>query len=225
MSEHEPAGYGSDAVATPPPEATDRFPWPPAEDESIVSAFSRTWQGASLRPRDFFARMPEHDSLGAAVIYYLAIGIAAAGAMLFFRMIMGPPDDGTASLLTELGLVGGWNPLVDFLFSPIMLLLSLFVSAGVTHVLLLLFRGATRSYTFTTRVFAFAYSPQILGIVPYVGTVIGFIWMVGVAIIGLSAGHRTTTGRAAAAVLVPLFVAFTFVAIAAFIAAAMSVAV
>jgi hypothetical protein len=64
------------------------------------------------------------------------------------------------------------------------------------------------------RVFAYAYSPQLLGVIPVAGVIAGFVWMVVVAIAGLSAAHRTSTGRAAAAVLIPLSIGMMFVALA-----------
>jgi hypothetical protein len=168
--------------------------------------------------------MPERGGLGAAVIYYLIIGIITAGAMLFFDLTIGPLDLDDDGVLGQLGVTGGdTQPLVDFLLSPIMLLFSLFVSAGVTHLMLLLFAGIQRPYSTTARVFAYAYSPQLLGIIPYLGSVIGFFWMVVVAIIGLSAAHRITTGRAALAVLLPLIVAAVFIGMALLVFGAMFV--
>lgn len=193
------------------------FPWPPREDESIPAAFAETWKGSALRPRSFFAALPERASLLPALAYYLPIGIAVSGAELFwgtFRETAAPERDvviGTAAF-------EGMTPLVGFLLSPVVLLLSLFISAGITHLLLRLFGGASRGVNATTRIFAFSYSPLILGIVPVVGSVVGYVWMVVVAVIGLREGHRTTTGRAAAAVLIPVAIAIVFLAIAALIA-------
>ena len=227
MSDNEPSVNGSDAVPPPAPEEqvdTGSFPWPPAENDSVIEAFAATWKGASLQPRQFFARMPEQGGFGAAIIYYLVIGILAAGAMLFFRLAFGPLEMDERGILEQLGFMGNDEPLVDFLLSPVTLLASIFISASVTYLMLLLFAGISRQFKVTVRVFAYAYSPQILGIIPYLGSFVGFIWMVIVAIAGLSAAHRISTGRAALAVLIPLFVAFVFMAIAFFVAASMLIA-
>jgi hypothetical protein len=197
---------------------SDPFPWPPAEGESILSAFGRTWRGAALEPTRFFAAMPEHGSIRTALIYYLPIGIAVAGANLFWTLVRGVADVEQDAVLGEMPMGGALSPLFEFLFSPVILLVSLFVAAGVTHLLLRVLGGARRDYGFTTRVFAFAYSPQLLGVVPVAGAVVGFIWMVGVSIIGLREGHGTTTGRAAAAVLIPVSIALVLLALMAFLA-------
>jgi hypothetical protein len=187
----------------------DPFPWPPREGDSLPDAWGRTWAGASLAPRRFFTAMPASGSLGPAILYYLSIGIAVAGAQLFWAMIRGP-DTADDAIVT----VGPWDPLVDFLMSPLYLMLSLFVAAGVVHVLLRLMGGAGGDYRRTLRVFAFAYSPQILGVIPVAGVVVGFVWMVIVAIVGVREAHDTTTARSAVAILIPLLIALAFVIVA-----------
>lgn len=200
-----------DPHRAPDPASNDSaaFPWPPAAGESVIDAWGRTWSGSALGPRRFFAALPPVGSLGAAVLYYLSIGIPVAGVQLFWSMIRG--SEGATAGAAGLG---EWGPLAEFLISPVYLLVSLFLSAGVVHLLLKLFGGATGDYRLTTRVFAYSYSPQILGIVPVAGTIAGFIWMVVIAIIGVREAHRTTTGRVAAAILIPLLIALAFVAVA-----------
>ncbi|HEX6306846.1 MAG TPA: YIP1 family protein [Longimicrobiales bacterium] len=198
-----------EAAEPPPGETAEPFPWPPPRGEGVIASWGRTWRGASLRPARFFGALPSHTPHGPALLYYLSIGIPVAGANLFWRMIGLTVPAGTASAL---GMAGAWGPLIDFLTSPLTLLLTLYLAAGVTHLMLLLFGGAGGGAGTTARVFAYAYSPQLLGIVPVAGTIVGFVWMVVVAIIGLRAAHRTTTLRAGAAVLIPvaigMFIAF-----------------
>jgi hypothetical protein len=230
---HDDPPRGEPEAYDPPPPATDRlpphddgpwfdhdaeprFPWPPGPDDSVLAAFVRTWQGASLRPAPFFRAMPDRASLGAALLYYLPLGILVAGADLFWRTVR----DSTPEEHAVLGAASSIPPIVSFLLSPLILLLSLFIAAGVTHLLLKAFGGASRDLVVTTRVFAFAYSPQLLGVVPVIGTVTGFIWMVFVGIIGVREAHDTTTGRATAAVLIPVVIGLIFFFIAMFLAAA-----
>lgn len=189
------------------------FPWPPREGDSIISAFGRTWHGASLAPSSFYARLPERGSLGAALLYYLPIGIAVAGVQLFWSMLSGAGESAREITAGSVDSALAMSPLVDFLLSPLYLLASLFLSAAFVHGLLKLLGGASRDYRYTVRLFCFTYSPQILAVVPVVGTFIGFAWMVVVAILGVRAGHRTSTGRAAVAVLVPVTIALVFVAL------------
>jgi hypothetical protein len=201
------------------PEPHASFPWPPATGQSAITAFADTWRGAALTPRRFFRALPEEGSIGAALLYYLPLGIAVAGVNLFWALLSGGIETEQDAVLGRLELGRGVSPILEFLFAPVILLASIFIAAGVTHLLLRLFGGANRDFGFTTRVFAFAYSPQILAVVPVVGTIAGFVWMVVVAVIGLKEGHRTSLGRVLAAVLIPVAIALVFIAIAAFIAA------
>lgn len=199
-----------------------RFPWPPAEHDSILGAFADTWRGSALEPRRFFAALPPHRSIGPALLYYLPLGIAVAGAGLFWRLIGGGLGD--MGPLSDLGIEGSsMSPLIEFLTSPLVLLLSLFVSAGVTHLMLKMIGAPRRDVGTTVRVFAYAYSPQILGVIPWLGQVVGGVWMVVLAIIGLREAHRTTTMKAALAVLIPLAIALFFIFAAMLILATTSV--
>lgn len=207
----QPGEHSPDPFASPPDDdGPPGFPWPPADDESVPGALAATWQGASLRPATFFRAMPARGSLGAALLYYLPIGILVAGADLFWTTVRGGASDADIVLDSAPSL----PPLVSFLLSPVLLIASLFVAAGATHILLRIVGGANRDFAFTTRLFAFAYSPQILGVVPAVGVVVGFVWMVVIAIIGIREGHGTSTARAAAAVLIPVFIGLAFLAVA-----------
>lgn len=193
-------------------EAPREFPWPPREDEPILGAFGETWKGASLEPTAFFSRMPRASGTGGALIYYLAIGVLVAGATLFWQSVGGGAFQPGA--IEELGLGEDDNPLVSFLLSPVFLLLGLALAGGVTHVMLLLVGGATHGFATTLRVLCYAYSPQILGVIPVAGTVVGTIWMLVVAIIGLRSAHETETWRPVLAVLLPFLLLVTLLVFA-----------
>jgi hypothetical protein len=215
VTEYDPAEYERTGDAAEPTEieldpVPAEFPWPPAPGESAITAWGRTWRGAALEPSRFFAALPTHASLGAAVLYYLTIGIPVAGAALFWSMLRDALGMERSARMGALDALGPWAPLIEFLLSPILLLVSLFLAAGVTHLMLKILGAASRDYGTTTRVYAFAYSPQILGVIPWVGTFVGFVWMIVVSIIGLREAHNTSTARAAAAVLVPLAILFMF---------------
>jgi len=188
------------------------FPWPPRPEDSVLDGLIDTWRSATLRPASFFAVMPESGSLGAPVLYYLVIGILGAGLRLFWSMLL--PGADNAFLNDLLGSAVRANPLVDFLASPLYLLLSLFLAAGVTHLLLLALVPAHHRFGSTLRVFCFAYSPVLFGVVPFAGPVLAFFWMTVLAIVGLRVAHQTSAARAATAVLLPLVVALLFMATA-----------
>lgn len=203
-----------DAHGSAPDATGASFPWPPAEDASVAGAFVGTWQGATFQPTKFFRALPERASLGSALLYYLPLGIIIAGADLFWRIVRPPAEQPDSTLSTVAATEAAVHPLVWFLLSPLLLILSLFLSAAATHVVLKLFGGASRDYSMTTRVFSFAHSPMFFSVVPVIGAIIGFIWMVVAAIIGVREAHRTTIGRAVAAVLIPVIFALIVLGLA-----------
>lgn len=193
----EPWEYGDAAPETP------SFPWPPGDNDSIVARFGETWRSATFDPAAFFRRVPRDNGTGAAVLYYLVIGVLVAGATLFWESLTffsGPSGD----LAAELG-IQPMNPVVSFLLTPAVLLGMLFVSAAVTHMLLSLFDGVRHGFGTTVRTFAYAYSPGLFGVVPWIGGLVGSIWMLVLLIIGLREAHEVEGWKAAVAVLLPLF--------------------
>lgn len=178
------------------------FPWPPPEDGPILTAFGATWKGATFDPGAFFARTPREGGTGAAIVYYLAVGMLVAGAALFWDSMafLGTPSE--TSLAADLGL-RPLSPLVRFFLAPALLMVGLYVSAGVVHVLLLIFDGANHGFGTTVRVFSYAYSPAFFGVVPVLGPLVGSIWTVVLAIIGLREAHEAAAWKPAVAVLVP----------------------
>lgn len=179
------------------------FPWPPPEEGPVLASFGETWKGATLEPSSFFSRIPRERGTGAALLYYLIIVLLVAGATLFwesFSLFTGGFDDG--GMASELG-VEAINPLTSFLMTPAILLGMLFVAAGITHGLLRIFAAGRHGFSTTLRVFCYAYSPGLFGIVPLLGGLIGSVWMVVLLIIGLREAHATDGWKPAVAVLLP----------------------
>ncbi|HEY8485204.1 MAG TPA: YIP1 family protein [Longimicrobiales bacterium] len=199
----------------------DQFPWPPGPDDSILLAFFTTLKRSALSPTAFFRAMPVRGGLGAPVLFYLAIGFVVAVSSLFWksiRLLTFGPEDLTAFQALGLSASPGLLLLLEFLLSPLSLLLALFLGAGVTHLMLLIVGGAREGFEATTRALAFAYSPLVLAIVPMIGPIVGTIWATVNAIIGLREAHRTDTWRAVVAVLGPIAVVFFLVFFVAFVA-------
>ena len=148
--------------------------------------------------------MPREGNYGAVIAFYLVISVVAAGVQLFWHSVLPPFGFGAlAELMRERDSMR--SEVLSFLFSPVLALIVLYVVAGVAHVMLSLLRANKNGFETTTRVVAFSHGPALFVIVPYVGSVIGGIWTLVLAIIGFREAQETTTGKAAAAVLIPIF--------------------
>jgi hypothetical protein len=179
------------------------FPWPPGEGDPLLGRFGETWRSATFDPTSFFRRVPRQRGSGAAVLYYLVIVLLVACATLFWDSLAFF-SGGRGELAAELG-IQPVNPIVGFLLTPAVLLVMLFVAAAVTHMILSLFDGVQHGFGTTVRVFAYAYSPGLFGVVPWVGGLVGSIWMIVLLIIGLREAHETDGWKTAVAVLLPFF--------------------
>ena len=178
-----------------------RFPPPP--DAPLLDSVARAWKESVFTPGRFFPQLSREQPLGPSIWYYIALGIIASGITLFWRMVYP-----AAHLSYHLGRMSGGlqevQPLQDFLFAPLILIISLFISAGVVHLTLMILRGANSGFATTVRVFCFAYGAQLAVVIPFVGGLTAGIWSVVLAVIGLREAHATTTSRAVLALLLPL---------------------
>ena len=145
--------------------------------------------------------MPREFDFGWVFGYYIVIGVVAAGISLFWTMVFGP--SAFERLLMEQGQTS--NPIVDFLLSPLVVTVALFIITGIVHLFLMMFGGNKYGFGTSLRVFCFSIGPTLFEIVPFLGGAAGGIWSIVITVIGLREAHETSTGRAVAAVLVPVF--------------------
>lgn len=197
----------STAAAEPTP-----FPWPPASGEPVAEAAGRTWRESVFHPSTFFRAMPRGRGVGPALLYYVTLGILVEGIHLFWRFILGPRAFGTApggELLQALD--SGGDPLTQFLLAPVYLLVGVGLTSAVCHAILVIVRGAAHGFRTTVAVFCFAYAPALFAVIPGIGALMGGVWILVLAIIGLREAHETSGAKAAVAVLVPAFLALAIV--------------
>lgn len=191
-------------------ESTSGASWPPPPGVPLLDAVTHAWKESVFAPRRFFPQLGRGQSLAPSLWYYIAVGLIVSGIGLFWQMVF--PAAQPSYLLARMSgtPMPETHPLQDFLLAPLVLMLSLFITAGVVHVMLLMLGGAKNGFATTIRVFCHAYGAQLAAILPFVGGVIGGIWMLALALIGLREAHDTTTARAAVAVLLPAFLLILF---------------
>lgn len=159
--------------------------------------------------------MPRSGGPGAAIIYYLIIGVIGAGITLFWTTVLDYSSLSETLLGREQVQSSALSGIIEFLLSPLLLLATLYLVAGISHLILVMFDGAQSGFNTSVRVIAYAYSPVLFGVVPVLGSIVALVWTIVLAIVGLREAHLTSRGKAAAAVLLPagcLFVLLTLVA-------------
>lgn len=90
-----------------------------------------------------------------------------------------------------------------FLAALVFFAVSLPISSLLVHGSLMILGGAHERFQTTFRVVAYSWVTSLLGVIPILGSLIGSPWGFYLALIGLRETHKTSTGRAFGAVLIP----------------------
>lgn len=189
----------------PPPESGGGRTGPPWEQPGPwLGRFVDTAKGVLTDPARTFANMRREGGLASPLGFAIAGLIAGSLASLVFQAVgagasLAPffPDSTPSAALV----------LATLIFVPVVATISLFLFAGLFHVMLLLLNGAHHPFETTFRTYAYASgATALLGLIPICGGPIGAVWNLVATIIGLAQTQETSTGTAAIAVLVPVVV-------------------
>jgi hypothetical protein len=170
------------------------------EDVSVAfpANILRTWRDSLFQPALFFRGQAWGGSLARPLLYYLLVSITSAFFVLLWRSTEAPLLP--ASFRSEAPLA----PLVQFFFEPFAALIGLGVGVLLLQLFALILAPARRGMRATARVFCYSAGPAVYTVVPILGPAVGAVWSLVILVLGLREAHRTTTGRAAAMVLIPL---------------------
>jgi hypothetical protein len=163
--------------------------------ETIGLAFSN--------PTRLYSDMPT-DDIGLPVAYGVITGTIATVLGLLWQIFFGglatiAEGAGAGELAISTGIL-----VVLMVFSPALVLVGMFISAGIYHLMLLLLGDGSRGFGVTLRAVAYGSTPNLLGIVPLCGGLVGGLWTLVLIIMGAYYGHRTEGWRAILAYFLPL---------------------
>jgi hypothetical protein len=157
-------------------------------------------------PVALFSRVEGTDIL-APLLYGVVVGVVGMVVAATWQILFGgflsllQPDDSAEELVASTGMI-----VLLVLFSPLLVAISLFISSGLYHLMLLLVGDGKRGFAVTFRAVAYGSTPQLLGIVPFCGGIVGGIWSIVVTIIGAKTAHETDALRAIVAYFIPVVV-------------------
>jgi hypothetical protein len=206
-----PPGYGSLPPYGTAPAGGGGTPWDRRGTLGFLGALIETTKQVLTEPAAFFRAMPVAGGLGPPMLYAVIIGYVGLVATTIYNLVF---RSVLSSSMTQMGsggdlerlapfLVGTTSLIVNLLFGPVFIVMGLFIGAGLFHLMLLAFGGATRGFEATFRVAAFSQAASIFNVVPGCGGLIGLVYTLVLLVIGLSEAHQISRGKAAAAVLVP----------------------
>lgn len=182
----------------PPP------PLPSAQAEPGGDSGMPAWEGRG----GFFSRLVRTTGqvLGHPVLFFSSPFRRGYAWALSYGLILG--TIGTAGHVLW-GHYFGYDSmsfrqaLWTLIFSPLEVLVTLFISTWILHLFLLILGGAKNGVRATFRLMAYSQATGVLMLLPYVGIPLGVVWWLVVAIGGLAAAHGIGKGRAFLALIFP----------------------
>lgn len=186
--------------AAPAAERAAPFPWPPSPGTSSIEALVATIAEVLMRPARTFAALSPSAPLAPAALFLIVLTYAGAGVQLFWRMVLPVPEWVPAAMVGSEA-----EAVADFLVSGPFALAVTTLVALVVHAGLVVFGARRERPGATVAVLYYASASGILQIVPWIGALLAGVLGLVVSVVGVREVHGTSTGRAAAAVLVPLF--------------------
>jgi hypothetical protein len=217
LAQEAPAG-----TAGPPPQAVGGttlnfgttaapragLPWDDRQQKGFFSAFIETLQMVLTRPAEAFTAMRREGGFGEPLIY--AVIGASVGAIVQFLFSLALHSVGIVANQRNAfaGMAGmGIGSIGFIILFPLVLIIGLFICAGIIHLFLMLVGGAKQPFETTFRVLAFSQgSTGVLQMIPICGGLIAAVWGLIVNCIGLARAHETDTGRVVLAVILAVII-------------------
>ena len=212
-----PAGY---PPGYNPQSAAGSVAW---EDSSkgIIGGGWETFKDACFTPKAFFAGVARNDNPWPSITFGMATGglagflygvfvsliYLALGGIMAAAMGGSSRGFGSSGSGAMLGMMGAMGVFAVFAY-PMMFALSAlitpWISGGIYHLMLLMMKGATRPYTNTVRVCGYSNAATMWMVIPGIGGLVSIGFHLVLTVVGLDETHKCGTGKAVAAVLVPL---------------------
>jgi len=206
--------------AVPPSGAPQGLPWERRAELGAVNGFVETVKRLAAEPAAGFREARRQGDLVSPIAYAVLVGWIGFALERIWSFLIGTSLlDMMPGRMHDAGALGfalsGLGLVVGLVLIPIFLLIGLLIYGAILHLFLLLYGGARNSDTGfegTLRALAWSFTAQLGQVVPFAGGLIALVWGVILQTLALASFHRTTTGRALAAVLTPLLLCCVCVA-------------
>jgi hypothetical protein len=178
-------------------------PW--ESGEGFIAAFFKTTQEVLFSPTKFFKKAAAGEGYWPPFIFAMISGVIGSGVALLWQWFFfsGVVPHQILSVTTY-----SFFLTVAIISIPFTIALSILVGSGVTHLCLMMVGGNRRGFASTFRAISYSYSAALFYIVPLIGTLVGGVYLMILAILGVREGHETSTGKAVLAVLLPFIIIF-----------------
>jgi hypothetical protein len=184
--------------------------WEDRENIGFFNGLLKTVKQVLFSPAEFFKKMPVSGGLIDPLLYALIVGMVGLMFQYFWQIVLGNsmqsfmPQELKSAAVYD--MFHGLGRAMLAVFSPLLLVIGLFISAGCLHLFLMMVNGARGRFEATFRVVSYGLSPYPLLLIPFCGNIIAALWTLVLTLIGLKEAHETTGGKAAFAVFFPFII-------------------
>jgi hypothetical protein len=183
-------------------------PWEDRSKLGLWRGLYGTFKAVLFTPGPFFRSATFESGLGEPLAFGLLFGSIGTIFSIFWQFLMvgfGFMAAGDGFATRSGGFALFWAALI---LAPILVIIGLFVTSGIIHLLLMIAKGAKYGFGATFRVTAYGQATQVFGLIPFVGGLIACLWLLVIWIIGLKEIHETSYKRVVMALLIPLALVF-----------------
>ena len=200
------------AIGPPaPPQGESRIPWEERDRLGIIEALVQTIRLLVTDPSNTFSRLRRDGDITSPILFGIILGWLSVFFAQIWQLIFGSAFSslfGSLEGFESFGQQPGVAAvLVTLVITPIFVVIAMFLGAGIYHLCLMVV-GATESsptgFEGTLKVYAYSQIAGLATVLPLLGSFVYLIWAIVLAVVGYSTVHRTTTGKALIAVLIPL---------------------
>jgi len=189
-------------------------PWENRSELGIWQGIYQTFKAVLFSPEKLFKSMIFTGGIKEPLAYGLLLGSMGTMFGFFWQFLI----IGGSLRSIDQGLTGqlpmGFIFLIIMLISPIFVSLTIFFTSGIIHLMLLIVGGGRNGFEATFRVISYSQATQVLGLIPFIGGMIGGVWLAIVQFIGLRAIHEISYLKMVIAFLIPVVILILILAMA-----------
>ncbi len=157
------------------------------------------------QPVEAFSRLQPNGDLTSPLIFGLIVSWPGTIAAMIWQLVFGSLGGGG----DQLAAVGMVPILIILVCYPLFYAIGVFIGAGVFHLCLMVVKGLEQSpfgFEGTLKVVCYGSIGSLAQVIPFLGGLVGGVLNLYLNIMGIRTVHRTTTGTAVLAILLPIII-------------------
>ncbi|MEE8137818.1 MAG: YIP1 family protein [Thermoanaerobaculia bacterium] len=190
----------------------DGNPWEQRDRLGFFPALLENVKLFVTSPGEAFARTRRSGDYLSPFVFAILMGwvgaiLGSIWSLLFGAWFLTAFPGEMGDQLGPMLAIGGMGFFATLILAPIFVAIFLFIWSGILHLCLVVVSALGESesgFEGTFRVAGYSSVAQLAQVVPFAGGLITLVWSIFLLVVGLSDLHRTTQGRALAAVLIPV---------------------